>query len=72
MQKLPQAALMNRPRSKKLSEEEFGLSSHDPIMLPCNSALLEYIVFIVQQVLDKHLEKARSVLFLLVATVKER
>ncbi|XP_022726570.1 auxin-responsive protein SAUR61-like [Durio zibethinus] len=42
----------------KLSEEEFGLSSHDPIKLPCDSALLEYIVFIVQQGLDKHLEKA--------------
>ncbi|XVF00804.1 hypothetical protein REPUB_Repub04eG0033300 [Reevesia pubescens] len=42
----------------KLSEEEFGLSSHDPIRLPCDSASLEYIVFIVQQGLDKHLEKA--------------
>ncbi|XVE67244.1 hypothetical protein DITRI_Ditri08aG0144700 [Diplodiscus trichospermus] len=42
----------------KLSEEEFGLSSHDPIMLPCDSALLEYIVFIVRKGLDKHLEKA--------------
>ncbi|XVF00803.1 hypothetical protein REPUB_Repub04eG0033200 [Reevesia pubescens] len=42
----------------KLSEDEFGLSSHDPIRLPCDSALLEYIVFIVQQGLDKHLEKA--------------
>ncbi|XVE93955.1 hypothetical protein REPUB_Repub01dG0238700 [Reevesia pubescens] len=42
----------------KLSEEEFGLSSHAPIRLPCDSALLEYIVFIVQQGLDKHLEKA--------------
>ncbi|XVE67245.1 hypothetical protein DITRI_Ditri08aG0144800 [Diplodiscus trichospermus] len=31
----------------KLSEEEFGLSSHDPIMLPCDAALLEYISSIV-------------------------
>lgn len=42
----------------KLSEEEFGLSSHGSIMLPCDLALLEYIIFIVGQVLDRHQEKA--------------
>ncbi|XVF23047.1 hypothetical protein REPUB_Repub13aG0004200 [Reevesia pubescens] len=41
-----------------LFEEEFGLSSHDSVRLPYDSTLLEYIVFIVQQGLDKHLEKA--------------
>ncbi|TYI43545.1 hypothetical protein ES332_A01G177600v1 [Gossypium tomentosum] len=40
------------------SEEEFGLSSLGPIMLPSDSALLEYMIFIVGQELDSHQEKA--------------
>ncbi|KAK8582623.1 hypothetical protein V6N13_069395 [Hibiscus sabdariffa] len=42
----------------KLSEEEFGLSSHGPIMLPCDSTLFKYIVSIVQQGMERHVEKA--------------
>ncbi|KAK8522657.1 hypothetical protein V6N13_115616 [Hibiscus sabdariffa] len=41
----------------QLSEEEFVLSSHGPIVLPCDSALFRYIVFIVQQALDRQHEK---------------
>ncbi|KAE8725990.1 SAUR auxin-responsive family protein [Hibiscus syriacus] len=48
----------------KLSEEEFGLSSHVPMMLPCDSAVFKYIVSIVQQGMGRHLEKAlRSSIF---------
>ncbi|KAE8724752.1 hypothetical protein F3Y22_tig00009942pilonHSYRG00213 [Hibiscus syriacus] len=42
----------------KVSEEEFGLSIHGPIMLPCDSALFKYVVSIVQQGMEIHLEKA--------------
>ncbi|KAK8625306.1 hypothetical protein V6N13_090180 [Hibiscus sabdariffa] len=40
----------------KLSAEEFGLSIHGPIVLPCDSTLFKYIVSIVQQGMERHME----------------
>lgn len=41
-----------------MSEEEFGLSSHGPIRLPCDSALMNYIVLLVQRGVARDLERA--------------
>ncbi|XWS40257.1 hypothetical protein CRYUN_Cryun18bG0125000 [Craigia yunnanensis] len=42
----------------KMSEEEFGLSSDGPILLPCDSMFMNYIVLLFQQGLAKDLQKA--------------
>ncbi|XP_056169839.1 auxin-responsive protein SAUR36-like [Syzygium oleosum] len=42
----------------EMSEEEFGLSSDGPIIMPCDAAVMEYIVSLVQQGVAKELEKA--------------
>ncbi|XVF00800.1 hypothetical protein REPUB_Repub04eG0032900 [Reevesia pubescens] len=42
----------------KMSEEEFGLSSDGPILLPCDSEFMNYIVLLIQRGLAKDLEKA--------------
>ncbi|XVE67251.1 hypothetical protein DITRI_Ditri08aG0145400 [Diplodiscus trichospermus] len=40
----------------KMSEEEFGLSSDGPILLPCDSVFMNYILLLIEQGLDKDLE----------------
>nr|AMQ09541.1 small auxin up regulated protein [Boehmeria nivea] len=42
----------------RMSEEEFGLSTKGPIRLPCDSALMNYIVLLVQRGVARDLEKA--------------
>ncbi|XVE95867.1 hypothetical protein REPUB_Repub02eG0171300 [Reevesia pubescens] len=42
----------------KMSEEEFGLSSDGPLLLPCDSESMNYIVLLIQRGLAKNLEKA--------------
>ncbi|XP_022727256.1 auxin-responsive protein SAUR68-like [Durio zibethinus] len=42
----------------KMSEEEFGLSSDGPILLPCDSMLMNHVVLLIQRGLAKDLEKA--------------
>ncbi|XP_030461339.1 auxin-responsive protein SAUR64-like [Syzygium oleosum] len=42
----------------KMSEEEFGLSSDGPIIMPCDAASMEYIVLLVQRRIAKDIEKA--------------
>ncbi|XVF79428.1 hypothetical protein PTKIN_Ptkin14bG0222300 [Pterospermum kingtungense] len=41
-----------------MSEEEFGLSSVGPILLPSDSVFMDYVVLLIQQGLAKDLEKA--------------
>lgn len=42
----------------EMSEEEFGLSSDGPIIMPCDAAVMEYIVSLFQRGMAKELEKA--------------
>ncbi|XVF35866.1 hypothetical protein REPUB_Repub19eG0008300 [Reevesia pubescens] len=42
----------------RLSEEEFGLPRDGPITLPCNAAVLEYVISLVQRHVSEKLEKA--------------
>ena len=42
----------------KMSEEEFGLSSDGPILLPCDSVFMNYMVLLIQRGLAKDLEEA--------------
>ncbi|KAF3434809.1 hypothetical protein FNV43_RR21895 [Rhamnella rubrinervis] len=42
----------------KMSEEEFGLSSDGPIMLPCDASLMEYVVTLIRRGVGEDLEKA--------------
>ncbi|PRQ50121.1 putative small auxin-up RNA [Rosa chinensis] len=42
----------------KMSEEEFGISSSDPIVIPCDSRLMDYIVSLVKLGMSVELEKA--------------
>ncbi|XVE48777.1 hypothetical protein DITRI_Ditri01bG0029800 [Diplodiscus trichospermus] len=42
----------------KMSEDEFGLSSDGPILLPCDSVFMNYVVLLMQRGLAKDLEKA--------------
>ncbi|KAJ4702237.1 Auxin-responsive protein [Melia azedarach] len=42
----------------RLSEEEFGLPIDGPIILPCNAALLAYVVYIIQKAARKNIQKA--------------
>lgn len=41
----------------KMSEEEFGLSSNQPITLPCNAEFMDYLVSLIRKGLAKKLEK---------------
>ncbi|KAJ4715904.1 Auxin-responsive protein [Melia azedarach] len=43
----------------KMSEEEFGLPRDGPIILPCNSFFLEYLVSFIGTELAKNEEKAK-------------
>ncbi|OMO91986.1 Auxin responsive SAUR protein [Corchorus olitorius] len=40
----------------KMSEEEFGLSSNEPITLPCDAEFMDYLVCLIQRGLAKNLE----------------
>ncbi|XP_021903796.1 auxin-responsive protein SAUR68-like [Carica papaya] len=54
-------AYLNNPIVRelfKMSEEEFGLPSDGPIMLPCDAVFMEYVVSLIQQRADKTTEKA--------------
>ncbi|KAK7258102.1 hypothetical protein RIF29_32552 [Crotalaria pallida] len=42
----------------KWSEEEFGLPANGPIMLPCDSVSLEYVISLVQEHIPEDVEKA--------------
>ncbi|KAK7312190.1 hypothetical protein VNO77_35874 [Canavalia gladiata] len=42
----------------KWSEEEFGLPSNGPIMLPCDSVFLDYVISLVQERISEDVEKA--------------
>lgn len=42
----------------EMSEEEFGLPTDGPIILPCNAAFLEYVIYIVQNPASKNFLKA--------------
>lgn len=42
----------------KMSEEEFGITSDGPIMMPCDSALMSYIVTLVERGIAKDSENA--------------
>lgn len=42
----------------KMSEEEFGISSRDPIVFPCDSRLMNYIVSLVKLGMSADLENA--------------
>ncbi|KAL5791236.1 hypothetical protein ACOSQ2_006124 [Xanthoceras sorbifolium] len=42
----------------KLSEEEFGMSSEEPITLPCDAAFLTYIVSLIKHGVAKGLDRA--------------
>ncbi|OMO91982.1 Auxin responsive SAUR protein [Corchorus olitorius] len=42
----------------KMSEEEFGIPSDGPITLPCDSAVMNYIVSLMKRGLAKDLERA--------------
>ncbi|PON61514.1 Small auxin-up RNA [Trema orientale] len=42
----------------KMSEQEFGLSSHGPITLPCDAIFMEYVVTLIRRGVTKDLEKA--------------
>ncbi|KAI4297821.1 hypothetical protein L6164_037686 [Bauhinia variegata] len=42
----------------KWSEEEFGLPSNGPIMLPCDAVLLDYVVSLIQGHVAEEVEKA--------------
>ncbi|XVF68028.1 hypothetical protein PTKIN_Ptkin10aG0169900 [Pterospermum kingtungense] len=41
----------------KMSEEEFGLSSNQPITLPCDAEFMDYLVSLIRKGLAKNLEK---------------
>ncbi|KAJ0077395.1 hypothetical protein Patl1_35794 [Pistacia atlantica] len=42
----------------RMSEEEFGLPSKGAIILPCDSALLEYVISLIQRHMPEELENA--------------
>ncbi|XVF00801.1 hypothetical protein REPUB_Repub04eG0033000 [Reevesia pubescens] len=57
---IPLAYLSNKIFQElfKMSEEEFCLSSDGPITLACDSAIMNYLVLLVQRGIAKDLEKA--------------
>lgn len=40
----------------KMSEDEFGLPTNGPITLPCDSSLMNYLVYVFERALTKELE----------------
>ncbi|XP_057993036.1 auxin-responsive protein SAUR68-like [Hevea brasiliensis] len=42
----------------KMSEEDFGLPSEGPIIMPCDSIIMQYILSIIKTGLAKELKKA--------------
>lgn len=56
---VPLACLTNHVFRKllEMSEEEYGLSSNGPIIVPCDSALLEYVVTLIRRGESKTSEK---------------
>ena len=42
----------------QMSEEEFGIQSAGPIILPCDSAFLNYVISVIQHGVAKELERA--------------
>ncbi|XP_021774753.1 auxin-responsive protein SAUR63-like [Chenopodium quinoa] len=42
----------------RIAEEEFGVSSTGPIMLPCDSSFLEYAISMIQRHMTEDLERA--------------
>lgn len=42
----------------RMSEEEFGLPSNSPLMMPCDSVVMEYVVSLVQRGASKCLGRA--------------
>lgn len=42
----------------RMSEEEFGLPRDGPIVLPCDAAFLEYVIYLVQNQLSKNIQTA--------------
>ncbi|XP_061362443.1 auxin-responsive protein SAUR68-like [Gastrolobium bilobum] len=42
----------------KWSEEEFGLPANRPIMLPCESVFLDYVISLVRESIPEDVEKA--------------
>ncbi|XP_027361329.1 auxin-responsive protein SAUR64-like [Abrus precatorius] len=42
----------------KLAEEEFGLRSNVPLTLPCEAAVIEYVITLTQRDVAKDLEEA--------------
>ncbi|KAK6921303.1 Small auxin-up RNA [Dillenia turbinata] len=42
----------------RMSEEEFGLPSNEPITLPCDAVFMEYILLIIRRGISKDLAKA--------------
>ncbi|KAJ9166849.1 hypothetical protein P3X46_021545 [Hevea brasiliensis] len=41
-----------------LAEEEFGLASNSPLVLPCEAGFMEYIIDLIQRRMTKDVEKA--------------
>ena len=42
----------------QMSEEEFGIQSAGPIILPCDSVFLDYVISFIQHGVSKELERA--------------
>ncbi|RVX12225.1 Auxin-responsive protein SAUR66 [Vitis vinifera] len=42
----------------QMSEEEFGIQSAGPIILPCDSVFMDYVISFIQQGVAKDLERA--------------
>ena len=42
----------------QMSEEEFGIQSEGPIILPCDSVFMEYVISFIQRGVAKDLERA--------------
>ena len=42
----------------QMSEEEFGIQSEGPILLPCDSVFMDYVISLIRRGVAKDLEKA--------------
>ena len=42
----------------QMSEEEFGIQSEGPIILPCDSVFMDYVISFIQNGVEKDLERA--------------
>ena len=42
----------------QMSEEEFGIQSEGPILLPCDSVFMDYVISLIRRGVGKDLEKA--------------